>query len=335
MNTRFVSALVTLAGALALQATAHATEHLMQIEQIVGSVNGDTSAQAIQLRMRANAQNFVSGGKLVVSDAAGNNPITLLDLASNVPNGATGARVLIASASFPTHTTPAAVPDFTMTNIIPESYFAAGSLIWVSDSGTTIWWRLSWGGAAYTGPNTGSTFNDDDGDFGPPFASPLTSCGAYAILFRGNANAKSITNAADYRLTTEQSMAWVNNAGASFQASGPKPIIRIQTVDAQAAEQPVSNTGRFRVTRNTTCTQVALPVTYATSGTATNGQDYQRLRGTMSIPAGGAQGLINVRAINDAVAEGDETVIVTLSPNAAYTIGNPNNGTVTILDNDD
>jgi hypothetical protein len=35
--------------------------HLMQIEQVIGGVNGDTSAQAIQLRMRAAGENFVSG----------------------------------------------------------------------------------------------------------------------------------------------------------------------------------------------------------------------------------------------------------------------------------
>ncbi len=31
---------------------AQATFHLMQIEQVIGGVNGDTTAQAIQLRMR-------------------------------------------------------------------------------------------------------------------------------------------------------------------------------------------------------------------------------------------------------------------------------------------
>src|SRR5436190_17829187 len=153
MNARFACSLITLLGALTLQPTAYATFHMMQIEQVMGGVNGDTTAQAIQLRMRASGQNFVAAGKLVVFDAAGLNPITVLDVASNVANGAVGSHVLIASANFPSHTTPSAVPDFTMANLIPSSYLAAGSLVWESDSGTTIWWRLSWGGAAYTGPN--------------------------------------------------------------------------------------------------------------------------------------------------------------------------------------
>src|SRR5437763_1858025 len=162
MTTRFACGLITLLGVFALQPTAHASFHLMQIEQIIGSVNGDTTAQAIQLRMRAAGQNFVSLGKLVVYDAAGLNPITVLDLASNVANGAVGAHVLIASVNFPSHTMPVAVPDFTMTNLIPASYFTSGSLTWESDAGTVLW-RLSWGGAAYTCPCTGSFDNDVDG----------------------------------------------------------------------------------------------------------------------------------------------------------------------------
>src|SRR5437762_4729001 len=125
MTTRFAYGLITLLGVLALEPTAHATFHLMQIEQVIGSVNGDTTAQAIQLRMRTAGQNFVSGGKLVVYDAAGLNPITLVNPMINVANGAVGDHVLIASATFPSYTMPMAVPDFTMTNLIPASYFAA------------------------------------------------------------------------------------------------------------------------------------------------------------------------------------------------------------------
>src|SRR5947199_9872854 len=118
MNARFACGLITLLGVLTLQPTAYATFHMMQIEQVIGSVDGDTTAQAIQLRMRAAGQNFVSGGKLVVFDAAGLNPITVVDPVSNVANGAVGDHVLIASATFPSHSMPAAVPDFTLSRVI-------------------------------------------------------------------------------------------------------------------------------------------------------------------------------------------------------------------------
>ena len=149
MNTKLACCLIALLGVLAQKPEAQATFHLMQIEQVIGGVNGDATAQAIQLRMRAGAQNFVSGGKLIVVDAAGLNPITILDVTTNVTNGAVGSHVLIASANFPSHTTPATVPDFTMANVIPASYLAAGSLMWQSDTGT-IYWRLS--GAALPTP---------------------------------------------------------------------------------------------------------------------------------------------------------------------------------------
>jgi Calx-beta domain len=334
MNNRFLRSLVTLGAALALQTTAQANEHLMQIEQIIGSVNGDVSAQAIQLRMRSNGQNFVSGGKLVVFDATGSNPITVADLASNVPIGVTGAHVLITSASFPAQTSPPAVPDFFMTDVIPASYLAAGSLLWENDAGNTIWWRLSWGGAAYTGPNDGATFNDVDGDFGPPFASALPSCGVYGLRFTRGATAKSTTNAADYAFDLAQTESYVNNAGDAFTVSGPLPSVRIQTIDADASEVPPTDTGKLRLTRTTGCTELALTVAYEVSGTATNGMDYRRLRGVASIRAGTNFATLQVRAVNDPRPEPDETVIVTLSPNAAYTVGAPSSGTVTIHSNE-
>ena len=37
------------------------TFHLMQIEQVIGGVGGNTNLQAIQLRMRAPGQQFVDG----------------------------------------------------------------------------------------------------------------------------------------------------------------------------------------------------------------------------------------------------------------------------------
>ena len=327
MNTRIACALMTLGGTLALQSTANASFHLMQIEQLIVGVNGDDSAQAIQLRMRGTGQNLVHQGKLIVVDAAGNNPVTIIDIASDVAHGALGDHVLITSATF-----PGATPDFIMANEIPTSYFAAGSLMFQKDSGT-IYWRLSWGGAAYTGPTTGDITNDVDGDFGK-FGSPLPSCGVYTLQFTKANNAKSTTNQADYAFTSDQNDDYVNNAGASFNVNAPLPTVKVNVIDASASEQPNTDTGRWRVTRTTSCTDAALTVRYAMSGTATNGQDYTMLRGTANVLAGATTANITLRATNDALPEPDETAILTLSPNAAYTIGAPNSGVVTIHSNE-
>jgi glucose/arabinose dehydrogenase len=190
----------------------------MQIEQVIGGVNGDTTAQAVQLRMRAAGQTFVAGGQLIAFDAAGNNPITLLTFPSNVSNGATGSRILITTASFASYETAPITSDFTMT-AIPASYLAAGRLAYQNGG---ILWSVSWGGASYTGPNTGTMDNDADGNFGPPFAGALPSTTTSALLFNGASSAPSTNNAADYSVTSGAAT-FTNNAGSSTVVMAPAP----------------------------------------------------------------------------------------------------------------
>lgn len=197
----------------------HATVvHLMQIEQIVGGVDGDSTIQAIQLRMRSPFQNLMQFSQTRVWDSAGLNPIVVQSDTVAVVNHGLGVRILITSPNFVTRTTPAAAPDFIMNNLIPASYLAAGSITFESNLGTVVWWRISWGGAAYTGPTTGQAAlggNDADGEFGPPFAGPLISSDVRALQFPGSASAPSTNNVADYALTPGNSE-WVNNVGDMF-----------------------------------------------------------------------------------------------------------------------
>ncbi|HUN80320.1 MAG TPA: hypothetical protein VMV81_02310 [Phycisphaerae bacterium] len=204
--------------ALLVPSAAFGSFHFMQIEQIIGGVNGDPTAQAVQLRMRLSGQGQVQFGRLVAHDAAGNNPVVLATFSGPVPNG-TG-RVLIASSSFASYTSPAAVADKIMSAVIPASYLAAGSLTWEDSSGVTIYWRVSWGGASYTGSGAGSTTNDSDGNFNPPIASALPSSNLFAVKFTGAASAQSTNNAADYALTTSAAV-FTNNAPASFTVTTP------------------------------------------------------------------------------------------------------------------
>ncbi len=149
----------------------------MQIEQVIGGVNGDTTAQAVQLRMRFTGQNLVNNAHLIAVDAAGNNPITLATFPSNVTNSAAGSRILITTSSFASHESTPITADFTMI-AIPPSYLAAGRLMFEK---LGIRWSVSWGGAGYTGSNTGTMDNDADGNFGPPFAGALPSTSTSAL----------------------------------------------------------------------------------------------------------------------------------------------------------
>jgi len=193
-----------------------ASFHLMQIEQVTGSYCGDPNAQAIQLRMRSGGQNLVSGTTLVAYDSNGANPVTLLTFPGNAPSGSSGARILIATAAFDANAAAPAA-DFVLTTPIPASYLAAGRLAF--QSGPNAYWALAWGGPAYTGGNLGTLDNDADGNFNPPFASPLPPHGGETIFFPGASNAMSTNNAADYALSPDPAF-WANNAGASAAADG-------------------------------------------------------------------------------------------------------------------
>ena len=214
MNKHCLLSLAAVGCAAGVAEGAHASFFdLMQIEQVIGGVAGDTTAQAIQLRMRADFQCFVSQSKLMAHDAAGENPVLLIDFQSDLPGCKPGDRVLIVSEDFclflDDHYDLA---DFTLTNLIPESYLAAGSITFEDADGTIVFWRLSWGGKNYTGPTDGSIINDADGEFGPPWPGPLPSDGLQALQFQGPPDAQSTNNQDDYALGTSH---WRNNAGLS------------------------------------------------------------------------------------------------------------------------
>ncbi len=178
---------------------AFASFHLMQIEQVVGGVGGRIDQQAVQLRMRAFGQNLVSFARIQAWDATGSNPVVIVDFTTNVAVGNEGDHVLVVSPAF---ATAYGAGDFVMTNPIPPSYLAAGRLTFEDDFGT-VYWSLSWGGAAYTGSNAGSLLNDDDGDFGPPIQSCLPTATAAAVALTSPASAVSTTNLGDYAIAAE------------------------------------------------------------------------------------------------------------------------------------
>ena len=110
------------------------------------------------------------------------------------------------------------------------------------------------------------------------------------------------------------------------------PTITLATTDATAAEAN-RETGTFTVTR-TGATTNSLVVNYSVSGSATNGTDIDNLTGNVTIEVGQTSATITVRPVDDTAVDADETVTVTLSANAAYTLGTTTAGTVTIADND-
>ncbi|MEO8351338.1 MAG: PEP-CTERM sorting domain-containing protein [Chthoniobacteraceae bacterium] len=214
MKLRNLSA-CTLAGVLSIS-TASAAFHVMQIEQIIGGIDGNTAAQAVQLRMRQGGQSQLTNTTLVAYDAMGQNAVTLVTIPSSVSNSAGGSRILLTTPAFdaamsldPNYL--ATSRDFALTNSIPAAYLNGGKVTF--QSGNTIYWAVAFGN--YTGSNTGSTQNDSDGNFGAPVAGPLPSGSKQGIIFNGPFTAASTMNSLDYVLSGNPATV-TNNAGESF-----------------------------------------------------------------------------------------------------------------------
>ncbi len=115
-------------------------------------------------------------------------------------------------------------------------------------------------------------------------------------------------------------------------ADNDLPTVSISATDSAASEAAL-NPGQLTITR-TGRPLSALTVLYTVAGTAASGTDYVALSGTVTIAAGAASATIAVTPANDAIPEGNETVVATLSANAAYNLGTRRSATVTISDDD-
>src|SRR6185503_8627707 len=69
-------------------------------------------------------------------------------------------------------------------------------------------------------------------------------------------------------------------------------------------------------------------------GTASRPADYTSFNNSVVFPAGASTVSIPVTAVNDAVAEGSETVVTTLTAGAGYSVRTPNSATLLILDDE-
>ncbi|RYF75829.1 MAG: hypothetical protein EOO39_06390, partial [Cytophagaceae bacterium] len=98
------------------------------------------------------------------------------------------------------------------------------------------------------------------------------------------------------------------------------PSVSIVATDANGAEagaDPIV----FTLSRSGSTT-AALTVNYSIGGTATNGTDFTpALSGVATIPAGQSSITITLTPVDDSVIDANETIILTITANAAYTIG--------------
>ncbi|MDJ1172460.1 SBBP repeat-containing protein [Roseofilum sp. BLCC_M154] len=109
----------------------------------------------------------------------------------------------------------------------------------------------------------------------------------------------------------------------------PKPKVTISSLDKEATEE--GNAAQFLVTR-TGDTDEPLTVNYTLRGSAKNGEDYQTLTGTVTIPAGRETATIPVVPLYDYALEGTETVEIELQAASGYQLDGVVTATATIAD---
>lgn len=142
------------------------------------------------------------------------------------------------------------------------------------------------------------------------------------------------------------SLDFVNTAQGYIMAGNPKaqiaimddesslPVVRIVSVD-DSGHEAGTDTLTMRVERNVPTTN-ALTVNLGYTGTATRNSDYNS-PASVTIPAGSANTTFVITPINDFIVETTETIICTISTNAAY-IRDPvaaNQSTTSQLNDDD
>lgn len=117
------------------------------------------------------------------------------------------------------------------------------------------------------------------------------------------------------------------------EETDPDSLVSVAAFDASASEAG-TNVGIFRLTRAGDLTLLTSPltVTFTLTGTATNGVDYLNVPLTATFAAGAPTVNVTVTPIADGVAEGLETVVLTLTGVAPYSVGSPATATVNLTD---
>src|SRR5205814_843794 len=111
------------------------------------------------------------------------------------------------------------------------------------------------------------------------------------------------------------------------------PTVTVTATDATASSAG-PDPGSFTLSR-TGDPGAAMTVNYTLGGSAVRWYDYRRPEGDMpvsgTIPAGSASTTMTINAVANTTGADPETVVLTLSPDAAYLVGSPSSATITIL----
>ena len=220
----------------------------------------------------------------------------------------------------------------------PYVAFAQASSSFAEDAGTVeVLVTLS----APASTNTTVDYAVSGGTASSPADFALAS-GTLAFAVGESVKAISVTLAGDSMIEpTETVTIALSSPGAAIPGSltshtlsivdDDRPVITV----AAGAINPVEGgvDGSFLVSREGSLVG-NLTVNFSVTGTAGSGTDYQAIGTSVVIPDGEAVANVTVVPLQDALNEGNETIVLTLSSNAAYTVGSPAAATLTLIDDD-
>jgi hypothetical protein len=144
----------------------------------------------------------------------------------------------------------------------------------------------------------------------------------------------------DHLVEGDQTLIATLNEAETYRAAYPSAAtVTLQDADQRAwldasifdASKYGPVPGQFTFSRFGT-TNTPVTIYYAISGTASNGLDYVRITNSIVIPAGQLTVTLPITPLHNGIVEGPVTATLTLLANAAYGLGTPTNGTVTIDD---
>ncbi|HRE05414.1 MAG TPA: DUF1800 family protein [Opitutaceae bacterium] len=109
------------------------------------------------------------------------------------------------------------------------------------------------------------------------------------------------------------------------------PTVVALAATRASTDETGASVGNITFTR-TGDTSTSLLINYSVGGSATNGIDYLGLSGTVTLPAGAASAVVEVKPYVDTTPESTETVTITLLAGTGYTLGTTTTATVAIAD---
>ena len=150
---------------------------------------------------------------------------------------------------------------------------------------------------------------DNDGQYDDS-TSPIMSIHWDSIITNGGVAGTNYT----VKLQVTDNEGVKDKDTETFVAMLQLPKVSVSAIDANASETG-PDTGTYKFSRTGSTTK-ALSVSFAMTGNATNGTDYNQLMGTVEIPAGSDSKTVTLTPIDDNISnDRTETAIATITAN--------------------